>query len=277
MGNVKFLISVLVCLLGHVIILNITYQRREKEKIKNLSLKVRLIQNKAQKNHLHKAPTSIKSPAKKLELANLGLSFNIKNPEPVSIIGKFGTRQSTIGKAAEGSLYYILYQKIADNTTYPQVLINHNIQGVSRARLVFDKKGHYQVKLSKFESNSNYLKVHLSQLIRSIFKTPLNFKVLNSNFPYLIIDLVVIFGLPGQYDEDFIRDHSYINDNYISLVYQPGNAPSMVQMFATQENIGTPGMKGISVDIMQLINKINPSDSKVDNDSLRKFQEDPAW
>jgi hypothetical protein len=185
------------------------------------SFKKKLIKNKTFKK---------KSLKKSLSLKDLSL-LSVATSR-ISRVGKFGEKiegKDSLNVSGRNN-FRKLYQYIGERLRYPRVLRDEGIEGQVLIRFVMNKDGVYLKKLTKIKSNSNYLKVHLSRLLKKIFQTPfkLNKKVFNSR--YLIIDMSFTFDNETNFTEEEIRSHNFINSGMFMFLVQDGHMTKVKEM-----------------------------------------------
>ncbi|MBF0297316.1 MAG: hypothetical protein HQK51_01265 [Oligoflexia bacterium] len=131
-----------------------------------------------------------------------------------SLSGKLGSSndREVGGPQDEGHLLAI-FQNISQYLNYPDVLYKNGITGKVNVRIVFDKNGIYQEKLTKFDSTNEFIKVQVARTLRksvgvkSIFKDNFN-KNLQRDF--FVVDTTFYFAVTANTNE---HSHDEIFDS----------------------------------------------------------------
>ena len=173
-----------------------------------------------------------------------------------------------------GSGVIEVFSKIDERLNYPRELMIHNQQGIVNVRIFFDQKGNYQEKNSKFETNNNYLKVHVARILRAALKSPRKPNQYTQGSVYTAKATFYFHlstGLDPEGENTVTSDklsfyrHGYGGDTIYDKIHQ--NAPSLPNLLATLYKHRPKFLKSERTLVKEYLN------GKIFED----YKNDPAW
>ncbi|MDA8793750.1 hypothetical protein N9N67_10920, partial [Bacteriovoracaceae bacterium] len=185
-------------------------------------------------------------------------------------------------KHQDNAINYFIYKKISQNFKYPLALREKHIEGHVKARIVFNKDGSYNEKLTTVSSNSGFLKVLAYRNLKKIFKEKLRFDLSFIKHKYLILDAAFLVKAKANENQDFINQNTFINGRYFSFLVQNEGAEILEFYHSTKKNDYL--VVGVQLTPGNLVNYIeeNFTDAgiarKLHRESiLNYYQKDPYW
>ncbi|MBF0360891.1 MAG: hypothetical protein HQK49_07760 [Oligoflexia bacterium] len=233
---------------------------------------------------------NIKKWVAKFKIGNFGDNMSGKLSNSTSI------SETNTEKEDDGHLLSV-FKNIGQYLNYSDLLFKNGISGIVKVRIVFDKSGIYQEKLSKFDSTNGFVKVHVAKVLReslgqkSIFHSDIN-KSLEKDF--FVIDATFSFIISANrrnesfdeinnyYDEKKVFDEINNSTLYFKRIkYGEGQSSSTAQKVAYRaERL---------LQIVQnhlLLWKYRPNWLRSDKEltkeiyelnKLKEFMDDPIW
>lgn len=238
------------------------------------------------------APTSsaTKTSGKKssLNLGSLAIN-NSTNNSSVTVIGNFGDRtegeldnssRTKWGKS-EGTLYEHIYSRIYHSKIHyaynREVYDQKKIEGNVKLRIVFNKDGTFNEKLTKVKSSSNYLTVIVYRILREQFSKKTNdplFKNIRSN--YFTVDAT--FDFVRRVSDYKNVENAFINGNLLSFVIVGQGDP--VQKIKLVRWDGDPDSMAILFTPESFVDYFTDAGKARRlwrKEVLENYKNDPAW
>lgn len=240
------------------------FPKTQNKKINKVPIQLK-IKNQKPKKKSSKNKRFSKSP--NLSFKSLGLPPGFIPTD--ARIGRFGenhTNEPAISNS--GSLLLEIRNRITEHRYYPQALIDSNISGVAKTRLIFNRKGLLCFHLLKIEASSPFIKVLLMRILTSAFREPIKTEIRPTQ-KHFTIDLAHGFFLPGTFPPSQIKAQEFVSENSVFMAFQAKPKTSPVQAVSPDEQ-----NRGILLNLNQINQKLAPRQRR---SVLEEFKNDPNF